>query len=63
MVLQKADVTSSLGFEAAISQLARDPPNIRDINDNINKETWTNFSLEVSSFRATPFPLLRGEKL
>ena len=39
-----------LEFEAAISQLERDPPSIRDINDNIQEERRTNFSLEGVNF-------------
>ena len=37
-------------FGAAISQLERDPPNIRDVNDNLWEERWTNFSLDGVKF-------------
>ena len=41
-------MTSPSEFEAAISQLERDPPNISDILDNIREERWTNFSVQTS---------------
>ena len=44
------DVTSLAEYEAALCQLDKDPPDIRQCNDNIREERWTHFSLEGVKF-------------
>ena len=44
-------MTSPLEFEAAIARLERDPPDIRETNDNIREERWTNFSLDLEGVK------------
>ena len=55
-------MTSPLEFRAAISQLERDPPNIRDVSNNIREERWTNFSLEGVRFPSHTIDVVIGEE-
>ena len=55
---------SQFEFEAAISQLERNPPNIRDIIYSIQEERWNNFSLEGVKFPSHTIDVVkRGEAL
>ena len=45
-----ADMTSPAEYEVALCQLEEDLPDIRQHNDNIREERWTNFSLEGAKF-------------
>ena len=56
-------MTSPFEFEAVIVQLEKDPPSIRDTNDNIRDERRTNFSLEVKFPSLTIDVVKQGEAL
>ena len=59
-----ADMTSAAEFEAALSQLEDDPPDIRQYNANIREERWSHFSLEGVKFPAMTVDVIqRGEAL
>ena len=37
-------------YEAALQNLENNPPDIRDLNDNIREERWTGFPFESVKF-------------
>ena len=59
-----ADLTSPAEYEAALCQIEEYPPDIRQYNDNIREERWTQFSLEGAKFpTATVDVIQRDEAL
>ena len=59
-----AYMTSPLEVEAAVTRLEREPPEIREINDDIREERWTNSSLEEVKLPSSTIDVVkRGEAL
>ena len=57
-------MTHALEYEAALTQLEEEPPDIKHYNANIREERWTSFSLEGVRFPAMTVDVIqRGEAL
>ena len=57
-------MSSPQEYQAVLARLETDPPDIRDINDNIKEERWLYFNLDGVKFPASTVDTIRrGESL